>query len=798
MRKLLFCLFVTVFFTLSLFVSCTTEIIPAQPKASDDPSDKVMLSINLSDGSSDRTAKPEINWENFIYMLEGQQGSTESAARSAIKTELFDENKTLADLSGGLALAKAYYKFTLSGYAEDIKVIEGETEPLDFTSTGQAVKFTMHPLSGKAGTAEITVIVPSSNVSKVSYCVSTNVFGTAGKFTDSAVTTENGWASSGDSASKTFEISTDCNDGTLQSGTTYFAVFKMYDKTNKCVASRIESIIIIGGLASKGTINLSFDDLRTYAPAITLMKGTENWLYSGKILVLKDTSVTPPIEYTMAESFSNGVFYGKSVPKGIYKIFIRDRSADSSVVTNEIDTGLKYSTDTEKITNASGVEKAAVKFDVANITARGVIMTPTMPMSSAVTGSSDSEIYVVEGSSEAIEFTVEIKPGYEAVPSGNGIQVHGITVFDTSGNAVTSNDRNTSKEGMQIKITAQDLLNGITTGGLQPIEYVIKYFEGIDSDNDGEDDRYEEITSSEITADQKKYTVESRPALPDATQMQKPGYDFDGWVQMVNGVPSKMSYTAIPEGTYGELDLKALWKSGTTIYDSDNFPEDDDDYEDIQSGTIKGKIFACGYSLIVKWQNNDPASNYTEIYYDYNANGEIDVGEDVLVANEDFTNFKLVAENADGTKPASDFKYTILGGKLACLEGLGKDATNTSTVNISGPGTIIGNGSTTGVLLESLTGEYVNIDEELSGNYSVTLISANEFKAGKPFYEVAYINKKSFATFDKFKCVYENEDGTFKNLTLSIKDSATDLLPDRQTVYLANPNPIYLPPKDAD
>jgi len=414
--------------------------------------------------------------------------------------------------------------------------------------------------------------------------------------------------------------------------------------------------------------------------------------------------------------------YVGSVPEDTYTIYIDD---DNTYAGFE-----------------AGESMYTVKFNTVELPVTGGIA--VTPVSGGISGENS---YIVPDN-QNFTAMVTVKPGYSYV--NNKVSVEGNQV------EVGSNTEILSKQGL------------LSCSGVTPIEYTITY----------------ELDSGATWKNNTRkttYTVEDREGLPAEGDLSKTvgakTYDFDGW--QIKGTTEKCS--RIPDGVTENITLIPVWKEGVSIVDT--VPEE---LADANEGTINGTIFACGYSLIIKWKDNNASTDFTEVYYDYNHNGIID-GDDKKVSDQNFNKFVLMAKTADGSAPASDFTFTMLGGNIASLIGLGSDKSNQSTVNISGT-SIIGDGTSIGIDLPSLTNECVNIVGQMTGDYSITLLSGNKFNKNR-LHRIAYINDATWAQLGHFTCLFKDDK---QELEIGIQDYNTN----QKVIYLLNPESIALPGKD--
>lgn len=535
-----------------------------------------------------------------------------------------------------------------------------------------------------------------------------------------------------DVANKLESVEIDTNSETHQivykptgiaSGSTKYARIFFYDADGKQIASIFESLIIVGGKTSYATRSVSADSYHLYDVSVTLKKDSATWMDASAPATITIVDSTGK-EYTLTKT---GDTYTGKVPDDDYTIKIGDIQT------------------TGTFTPENGTQE--MSFNTVVLPSEGgVVITP------ASGGISDGNNYIVPANG-SFDAKVELKPGYEV--DGNKVTINGedvevgstITIQAGVGLYVDDNSKL-----IEYKIEYSFVNNGGSwIGGTQPEDVPVGY------------------------------NVKNRDEilLPDYKYVEKDGCDIDGWITNVDGQSYSCSH--IPEDIVGDLIFEPIWKTGVEI-----------DIQPTEDGKIEGTIFACGYSLLIQWKNNDPTTNVTHVYYDFNGNGQIDTEDrQVLNANKtdnNFNNFILEADSKNGDEtPASDFTFTMKGGRIASLVGLGSKKTNKSTVNISGT-SILGDGATIGIDLPSLTNECVNINGQMSGEYSITLLSGKEFNVDKS-YTIAYIDDSSYAQLGKFICI--NKD-TKKELGIGIKDQG-----DKKLVYLTNPNSIAFPGANA-
>lgn len=706
---------------------------------------------SLDDVYGAKRAYAGYNFENdFVYNLTAEIVDPETGLGTGNKIEKFTD-RAYSALASGVKLEPHKYIFTLIALDKTSKApaLFGETGVIDLTTGGKTVNFVMLPVTGSTGSAKITFIFPENEtLGEVTACI-TKADNPMQFSSDSHLVTKAKTSFTKITEDGTYKDfnKVELNFTDLESGVSQFAYILVNDISGKAIASRLESIEVIGGKLSTSTVIIPKDSYRTYAVTFTLSVDGRRGALKNRQIVLVDSMDR---EYIFNDDGS-GTFTGYAADDN-YKVYIRK--------AGETDhgkyTGLDYTPGGS--TNVTAINLVSVTLsEDKGISYSNVVATPAPDNEKG-----EKVYYVVSG--KDIKFDVALKPGYKSANPNGTITVNGNTVNPSDN--VSTNDTVTISN-----ITASP---AITVTGLTKESYTIKF----------------EIGEARwVTADPGiiNYDVETEVDLPLYTDISLSGKMLDGWQDS----ETLKKFARIPKGTTGNLVLNPVWKDGVKVDQPENWTPE---HPTVPGNfTVAPSVFACGYSLIIKWSGD--GSGETNIYIDYDSDGVLDDDEKTPISGSynpsttDFTGYKLEAKNADGTLPASNFKYTILGGKLASLTGLGHENQNQSIVNISGKNTVIGNGVDVGINLPSLTNEWVYIDKAMSGSYHITLETQYVFDIEAPTRKVAYIKDPKYADPSNFTCINK---GTKEKLGIGYLN-VTENGSSQTIVYLKNPHPISLP-----
>lgn len=343
---------------------------------------------------------------------------------------------------------------------------------------------------------------------------------------------------------------------------------------------------------------------------------------------------------------------------------------------------------------------------------------------SVVLDPTDTSAVVLKGST--FVYKLSLLPGYEPVSSG-----------------IVVKENNNVKSGYKLE-TEYQVLNlssslKIDVAGIKPIEYTITYSWGSDAGVDGA------VFVDEASVP-RVYTAQTVVELPQMKDVKRNGYFFDAWVLKNNS--SVVVNTT--EGFAQNLELVATWKEGV--------------YVDVTNK----KIYANGINLIIEKNSKTGATN---VFVDMNGNS-VKNEEDTQVKasddSDDFTGYSLYAGSSTGKIPNSNFTFTMTGGTLRGVYGLGKDLPNKSVLKLSGDSKIGSAVNQTpvkdssgnmqffyeqveGVMLNTFTNELVTISNQLTPESRIILISDYEYIKGINRYLTTEI-LKDWINYSNFIC----------------------------------------------
>lgn len=328
----------------------------------------------------------------------------------------------------------------------------------------------------------------------------------------------------------------------------------------------------------------------------------------------------------------------------------------------------------------------------------------------------------------------------------------------------------------------------ISISGKEPVIYTISFLE-----EDGSVIAKDSSLWVQGTVVPETYTVEDVKILPDLADIQKEGKIFDSW-QFSTG-----QFVKSTEGLYENLVLTANWKHGVSIPDDEG----------------EKWIYANGINLLVQWNSKQTK---TEIYVDFNGDGVVN-GPDYKIADKDFSGYNLSAGSMDGEQEYhSDFTFTMKGGIIGTIIGMGSDSDNKTTFNLSGYSKIgsvgelkkVNNSNGTvsyytnevsGIVLDTITDEKVTVNAAMNGDYKVNCITSRYFKQDDD-HIIAVFNNKNFASMANFNCYTWDQEKfivpgeqtryDYMKQTLTKKDKYVNGVA-RTTVHLADPDGVSLP-----
>lgn len=665
---------------------------------------KAVISISVNDGHS-RTAMPVFNWSDFTYELIAVQNPGEPTQKDA---ETLFTNKSYDNLIQGISLDVGRYKFTLNAYKDSQKVLSG-SHTVDLSSGNTTLSFLMYPVTGGKGSASISITYPQdSPVAKIVAFTSDEIF-------DEKEGVElTGRVVSG-------KMRTEYKVSELPSDKEQYAIIKFYDSNHTLVYSCTESLIILAGVESKSSIELTDDDWHTYSCVVTLKKDGEGWTSSKKTVSL--VNKTNHSKVYPLEEYSKGAF-GASVAEGIYYVYVNGENTE--IEFNSIN------------------EKTTVDYYTVSMggDSKGCKMIP-------VSGGLDqSENLAVVQKGKDFVYQISLSRGYE---------VENFTVKE-NGNIVpnASFDENLTIESVSQKVT-------ITTEGNKPIIYTITYKDGANG---------AEFAAGKVAnlaywyeyggsyTPQTEFTAEDTVLLPAIGNIRKDNNFFDAWTD------EKGKTIIDTEGIYENLELYANWRPAPFVDD------------------VNQEIYANGFNLLIKGSDTQNSITEIYVDYNGDGiknqdDYQITCTNISTSKSNDFTGYTLKAGSNDGSYvPKSDFTFTMTGGRIAAIYGLNTKTQkypNKSTLNISGTaqiGLIEGKKTTQnddstfttratsvkGIMLDTLsaervfiTGQMTNLSDAAKSPYSVTCVSENMYDIENE-HVVAEIINSNYATLANFTC----------------------------------------------
>lgn len=522
----------------------------------------------------------------------------------------------------------------------------------------------------------------------------------------------------------------------LASNGAHYAHLWFYDQAGNIVYTLLESIVIVGGHNSTSTKNLTDDDWKTYACAVNLKKDNVAWASSKKAITLEDKSSHN--QYALRDS-GNGVYIA-NVAEGNYWILVGGENTNLEFDSTTKQYDLNYYSVTS---TASGARVVEVEGGM---------------------DSTDNSTLVLKGNN--LTYQVKLLPGFE----DNGLAI------TADGNAVAN-------PALDTDFTIENITEPktIAVTGIRAITYTITY------DFGGKDAHW----AQGYTAPE-SFTALDVTNLPTVADVNGDGALLDAWV-------SKEDNTTIiktTEGIYSNISVKATWKEWPSV------------------DTSNKELYAKGLSLFIKEESGE-----TAVYVDLNGDGVINGNDRRIVSSngdKDFTDYTLKAGTESGDPINSDFTFTMTGGQIKAIYGLDSKEekhSNKSTLNISGNAKIgstsiaiitkddQGNSHTKvseayGVMLESITGEIVNIVGQMSGDYSIICITPYAYEEGVDRY-IGYIGNSKWATYDKFACYTDNknETGYYDKNILTMKNKLENSV-QRTIIRIADPAGVALPKED--
>lgn len=706
-----------------LFAGCKASLLE---KDSGNKGPMATVTFNLQSGTqSARTAVPgTINWGDYFYTLTVSDGKTSTEPLT---------NETYANLAAAkLTLALGVYTFTLDAYSGSVKVLSGTINNLDISGGAVSLTFVMKQEPGLESAVSVKLWLPSYNgssiVKKVMAGVSNSPVATIGECTLKGATE---LIISGDKTA-TPSVTFGAND--LQTGKRQYVMFYLYDENEDLIGTITEGVVLLYGKTSSSEIEVDQYTLNTYPVEIKLRKNGGLWEDARKVKLLGKVD---NVEYLLT-SYGKGTeddpyVYTGSLANSAYYVLVQ--SGDSNLYKNT-----NISIDTAK-SNVITLDYYTVTLNPGT----GVVLQSV----SEVTPQADGTILFLSG--DEYTYKAILKDGYN--PSS------AVTIKENNTNV--SLNLNTAKT---IKISRETT---ISTTNATAIPYSITYnvtevqVGGSSSTPMWRNGKVATVGGN-APAELKTYTVTNDFNLPTAADITCAGMIIDGWY--IEGQSEDDAFATIKADTLHEnLTLKPKWKDMSASSGESTEGEDSE-----------GSLSSNGISFIIKDGGTANGDVVTHIYYDLNSNGVVDPGDTQVVigGNSNFTDYEITASTLTGADSIkSNVTFTVTGGRIYSIKGLGKDAANTSVLKISGTA-VIGDAtqkmveinnigytfgtSVHGVDLSSFTNERIYVDAKLnSPQNSIVAITDYNFDVEVPHY-IAQLDNETFAEAGQFVCFNSN------------------------------------------
>lgn len=729
-RKLFF-----TFFAATLFIlSCKTNVV----KTLKQDTNKVLVTISLNGAgyNASRTALPEaIEFAEYKYTL-----TVSNISKPLFEQKSYDDLETVL-----ISLEPGTYTFTLDVYLNSDVVLSGVQENIDISSQSAALSFYMYQVTGLNAAVEVVLELPTYTtidaqpaefVSYVKAGVADNPVATIDEcniISAQPLLIQN-------SGNKSFVTFTS-ND--LKTGDRQYIRFFLYDDKNNLIASVTEGVVLFYGKTSKSRITADMYTLGSYPVEIRLNKDGQPWSEARKVRLINKSDIS--IGYDLTKSVTGTaenpvVTFVGSVPNSAYYVAVQTNVSNTFRNTY-------VAVDTARA-NTQALEYYTVTLEPGtgvNI----VSVTDVIPQP-------DGSILFLKG--DSYTYKTELKNGYNT-------------------DSVVKVAENGTEVALEIdteRTISIDSKTTISTTEATAIEYTITY--NISEITVGQSSVAPQWTVNKSNATVgantpegfKKYVVTYDFNLPTSADLICTGQLLDGWYKQ--GDTPDNAFAQIQADTlYENLTLIPKWKDASaTIVAKPEVPEGGEEETESSEGTLSSN----GISFIICDGGSSGGDVVTNIYYDINSNGEIDKDDgDVMVSVNGITNFtdyEITASALTGNENiASNVTFTVTGGRIYSIRGLGKDSKNISTLNIKG-NPLIGGAvikretidgrecifatSMHGVHLNTFTKEKVNvIGKVTSAQGSVVLFTDYEYQDTVPHY-VATMDNTTYAEAGLFAC----------------------------------------------
>ena len=605
----------TLLIAFALFSGCKNSLSPEKPEE-----DVSCISFDLSQGYA-RTALPSYNWDDYTYELYykvNMQGNW-SPETLIVERSNFDRFKKTR------VLPKATYEFILKGYSknmeagEDDIILQGSSGIRTLTKSPEegleVLHFTMYPFSEGTGSVRINITISDVNI----------IASAKAWILDNSEDAQNVVDKNTEIPGTSVDVTSDgekkaCTyiNPSLAAGVTHYAVIWLYDAQGSEVCYVRESMQIMAKKESVSEITIDAPWYNRKNVTITLNKEGVAWtdVDQNTYIILKDTSVTPAVEYKLeqvkdSDNKPTGEFTG-NIPAGYpsdtdgkYEIIIQSKTdvitppSTTSVPTEvRVDTGTYYDVSDDKIYKPSvtpGGTPTETDVNLREVTLPnpddGVVLSPvgnTEPdgtTTSTVVSNNGGTVLIPEG--QDLEVKVEVKPGYKPehnqdtdgdgeIDSGidtnnDGIDDHG--VIEIGGNKVTVDttiDPDTKEETNTVTNPPSGTItieNPAPKGGsTTPINITGKaeetYTITLDFDGNNPNTVANSLDYNTTTYPEGEHTItykvtESKDLL-GASSISYLNYVLLGWKKQ-NAQDSTATFT-IPAGTTGNFTMVPVWE----------------------------------------------------------------------------------------------------------------------------------------------------------------------------------------------------------------------------------------------
>lgn len=725
-------LLVTLLLIATFFAGCKTYVTSLPEKGSN----KVHVTLNISGSHyAARTALPgTINFADYTYTLKAENSND---TITLFSNDTYDElNSETISLEAGI------YTFTLEAYKDSINVLTGIQENINISGNSSELSFIMYQNNNLDASVNVILYLPTYETidGKTESLVSTVKAGVASSpvagINDCNILAAEVLAINNLGTNNPYVIF--ANDS-LKTGVRQYILFYLFDKNDNLVGSVAEGVVLCYGKTSTSVIAKNRYTLGTYPVEIRLNKDGEVWSKARKVKLINksDPSKEFELKTTPSGSIENPIvtFIG-NVPNSAYYVAVQ-----TNVSNNYRNTFISFDT----------AQNSTQALDFYTVTLEPGTGVKLESVTDVIPQPDDGSILFLKG--DNYTYKVALKEGYD--PDS----VIAVKENDEIISIALNTERSISIQNKTV----------ISTTVAAPVEYTITYKISERTLGDAVITPEWSVNNSDATvlsntpAVFKKYVVTKDFNLPAAADLTCTGQLLDGWYK--EGDSSENAFALIKADTLHEnLTLLPKWKEASAEIVE---PSKDEDSEE---ETSEGILSSNGISFIICDGGTSDGEIVTNIYYDINANGLIDEEDGKVSVNgiTNFTDYEIsAAALSDGSNIASNVTFTVTGGRIYSIKGLGSKSENISTLNISG-NPVIGGAEIQrktigdkefdfatnlhGVYLNSFTNERVNVTGKVtSAQGSVVLLTDYEYENTVPHY-VAVMDNIDYAEAGLFDC----------------------------------------------